>query len=80
LAGLPGYVHSLEKGHEIKDMKIKYLENEIQRHGVAVLRLPVAYLTFGRRLKDRQAELEKLLILYERSPISQPNNDSTTLQ
>jgi hypothetical protein len=31
LSDLPNYLRNLEKGHEIKDMKIKHLENEVQR-------------------------------------------------
>lgn len=32
LEGLPGYVDQLEKRNKIKDMRIKHLENEVDRY------------------------------------------------
>jgi len=32
LSGLPNYLRTFEKDQEIKDMKIKHLENEVQRY------------------------------------------------
>ena len=73
LSGLPNYLRTLEKGHEIKDMKIRHLENEVERSASFHKLILISLLKQSNiyRLKGKQGELEKLLQIYEQhSPLT----------